>query len=77
MGFQQTLREPVRIGVLLAGGESRRMGRDKRGLRLGGETLLQRNLAFLGGVFPVVGLSMQERGPGAARAAGRRRRDHR
>ena len=45
------------IGVLLAGGESRRMGRDKRELRLGGETLLQRNLAFLSGVFPVVGLS--------------------
>ena len=43
----QTDREPVRFGVLLAGGESRRMGRDKRGLRLGGETLLQRNLAFL------------------------------
>jgi molybdopterin-guanine dinucleotide biosynthesis protein MobB len=49
----------VRIGVVLAGGESRRMGRDKRGLRLGGETLLQRNLAFLGGLFPVVGLSVR------------------
>jgi molybdopterin-guanine dinucleotide biosynthesis protein B len=56
---QQTAPEPVRIGVLLAGGESRRMGRDKRGLRLGGETLLRRNLAFLGGVFPVVGLSVR------------------
>ena len=55
----QTAPEPVRIGVLLAGGESRRMGRDKRGLRLGGETLLRRNLAFLGGVFPVVGLSVR------------------
>ena len=49
----------MRVGVLLAGGESRRMGRDKRGLRLGGETLLRRNLAFLGGVFPVVGLSVR------------------
>jgi molybdopterin-guanine dinucleotide biosynthesis protein MobB len=49
----------VRIGVLLAGGESRRMGRDKRGLRLGGETLLQRNLAFLGDLFPVLGLSVR------------------
>ena len=59
MSPQTTDRERVRIGVLLAGGESRRMGRDKRGLRLGGETLLQRNLAFLGGVFPVVGLSVR------------------
>jgi len=49
----------VRIGVLLAGGESRRMGRDKRELRLGGETLLRRNLAFLAGLFPVVGLSVR------------------
>ncbi len=55
----QTDREPVRIGVLLAGGESRRMGRDKRELRLDGETLLQRNLTFLGGMFPVVGLSVR------------------
>ncbi len=49
----------MRIGVLLAGGESRRMGRDKRGLRLDGETLLQRNLAFLGDHFPVLGLSVR------------------
>ena len=59
MDPQTTDPERVRIGVLLAGGESRRMGRDKRELRLGGETLLQRNLAFLGGVFPVVGLSVR------------------
>ena len=65
--------DTVRVGVLLAGGESRRMGRDKRGLRLGGDTLLQRNLAFLGGIFPVVGLSVRERRPGAAGPAGRRR----
>jgi molybdopterin-guanine dinucleotide biosynthesis protein MobB len=55
----QTDRDLVRIGVLLAGGESRRMGRDKRGLRLGGETLLQRNLGFLRSVFPVIGLSVR------------------
>ena len=59
MSPQTTDRVPVRIGVLLAGGESRRMGRDKRGLRLGGETLLQRNLAFLGDLFPVLGLSVR------------------
>ena len=49
----------MRAGVLLAGGESRRMGLDKRGLRLGGDTLLRRNLAFLGDIFPVVGLSVR------------------
>ena len=59
MGPHTTDPERVRIGVLLAGGESRRMGRDKRELRLGGETLLRRNLAFLGDVFPVVGLSVR------------------
>ncbi len=35
------------------------MGRDKRGLRLGGETLLRRNLDFLSSVFPIVGLSVR------------------
>ena len=59
MDPRPTTPAPVRVGVLLAGGESRRMGRDKRGLRLGGETLLGRNLAFLGRLFPVVGLSVR------------------
>jgi molybdopterin-guanine dinucleotide biosynthesis protein MobB len=56
----------VRVGVLLAGGESRRMGRDKRGLRLDGETLLRRNLAFLAGVFPVLALSVRSAGQAPA-----------
>ena len=51
--------DPVRVGVVLAGGESRRMGRDKRRLRLGGETLLERNVAFLRTLFPVVGVSVR------------------
>lgn len=58
--------DEVRVGVLLAGGESRRMGRDKRGLRLGGETLLRRNLGFLSSVFPVVALSVRNIGQAPA-----------
>jgi molybdopterin-guanine dinucleotide biosynthesis protein MobB len=36
------------------------MGRDKRELRLDGETLLRRNLGFLAASFPVVGLSVRD-----------------
>jgi molybdopterin-guanine dinucleotide biosynthesis protein MobB len=35
------------------------MGRDKRTQRLGGETLLQRNVSFIRDVFPVVGVSVR------------------
>lgn len=52
---------PVRTGVLLAGGNSRRAGVDKRYLVLGGQTLLRRNLEFLRGLFPTVAVSV---GPG-------------
>ena len=41
-------------GVLLAGGKSRRMGKDKRNLVLGGETLLNRALNVLVEIFPEV-----------------------
>jgi molybdopterin-guanine dinucleotide biosynthesis protein MobB len=44
----------VGVGVLLAGGSSRRAGVDKRFLVLEGRTLLVRNLTFLQGLFPVV-----------------------
>ena len=48
----------VTIGVLLAGGSSRRAGVDKRFLVLEGQTLLQRNLAFLHSLFPTVAVSL-------------------
>jgi molybdopterin-guanine dinucleotide biosynthesis protein A len=41
-------------GVLVAGGQSRRMGRDKRFLELGGQTLLLRALSVLQSLFPEV-----------------------
>ncbi|MCX6364558.1 MAG: molybdopterin-guanine dinucleotide biosynthesis protein B [Actinobacteria bacterium] len=50
----------VAVGVVLAGGEARRMGRDKRLLRLAGATLLERNLAFLREIFPTVALSVRD-----------------
>ena len=56
-------RLPVRTGVLLAGGSSRRAGVDKRYLVLGGRTLLRRNLEFLRALFPTVVVSV---GPGQA-----------
>ena len=54
---------PVAVGVLLAGGEARRMGFDKRTQRLGGVTLLERNAAVLREVFPRLAISLR---PGAA-----------
>ena len=44
--------------VILAGGQSRRMGRDKLRLTLGGETLLERALRRWGEVFPRVLVSV-------------------
>ena len=44
--------------VILAGGQSRRMGRDKLYLTLGGETLLERALRRYGEAFPRVLVSV-------------------
>ena len=38
-------------GVLIAGGKSRRMGRDKRFLKVGGESVFNRTLTLLMGTF--------------------------
>ncbi|MDE3017405.1 MAG: molybdenum cofactor guanylyltransferase [Nitrospirota bacterium] len=47
-------------GLLLAGGKSRRMGRDKRFLELGGRTLLERSLSVLDSLFAEVIVSVAE-----------------
>jgi molybdopterin-guanine dinucleotide biosynthesis protein B/molybdopterin-guanine dinucleotide biosynthesis protein len=49
----------VLAAVLLAGGASQRAGVDKRYLVLEGQTLLQRNLTFLHGLFPTVAVSLR------------------
>lgn len=46
-------------GLILAGGESRRMGRDKASLEFGGQTLLQRAIDLLQSVFPQVLVSVR------------------
>lgn len=69
------------IGIVLAGGESRRMGRDKAGLELGGETLAAGAARRLAAVCPEVavadrggrlvpGLPSLLDGPGRGPAAG-------
>ena len=47
----------MHVGVLLAGGSSKRMGRDKRLLTLGGRTLLRRGCEFLQASFATVAVS--------------------
>ena len=58
-------------GVLLAGGKSRRMGRDKRFLELDGLTLLERTLSVLESLFAEVIVVVAEP---AAQLAGLRHR---
>lgn len=48
-------------GLILAGGDSRRMGRDKTRLEIDGQTLLQRAIDVLQGVFPQVLVSVRQR----------------
>lgn len=54
------MRIPGMTGVLLAGGKSQRMGRDKRFLELDGRTLLDRSLSALETVFSDVLLVVAE-----------------
>ena len=46
-------------GLVLAGGHSRRMGRDKTVLEFNGQTLLQRTVALLQTLFPSVLVSVR------------------
>ena len=48
-------------GLVLAGGESRRMGRDKTVLEFGGRSLLQSAVDRLREVFPQVWVSVRQR----------------
>ncbi len=69
------------VGVVLAGGRSRRMGRDKALLDLGGETLAARAVRLVAGACPEVAIAAAGRelvpgiapladGPGQGPAAG-------
>jgi molybdenum cofactor guanylyltransferase len=49
--------------IILAGGDSQRMGRDKANLLLGGQTLLQRVIATMQQVFPEVIISVRQPRP--------------
>ncbi|MDR1227931.1 MAG: molybdenum cofactor guanylyltransferase [Azoarcus sp.] len=46
--------------LILAGGDSRRMGRDKTALQLGGQSLLQRTIELMRALFPAVLLSVRQ-----------------
>jgi molybdopterin-guanine dinucleotide biosynthesis protein A len=50
MLFHMSRSEHSRIGCVLVGGKSSRMGRDKAFVEFGGQTLLDRALAVVGGV---------------------------
>ncbi len=52
----------IYTGIVLAGGESERMGRDKRRLTVGGQTLLARTLARLCPLVDEVLVVVRERG---------------
>src|SRR6185295_15703275 len=54
---------PGMTGVVLAGGKSRRMGRDKRFLDLGGMSLIERVCAVVEPLFPEFILSVMESTP--------------
>jgi molybdenum cofactor guanylyltransferase len=57
-------------GVLLAGGKSRRMGEDKRFIRVGQETLFDRSLTVLREVFEAVCVVIAQDSPTSGRASG-------
>jgi molybdopterin-guanine dinucleotide biosynthesis protein A len=56
------------VGIVLAGGASSRLGRDKAGIRLGEETLLSRTVGLLRGITPEVAVSGRDPMPFGADA---------
>jgi molybdenum cofactor guanylyltransferase len=50
-------------GILLAGGKGRRMGEDKRFLRIGEQTLFERSLAALRSIFQTVSVVIAQDSP--------------
>lgn len=52
------------VAVVLAGGRSLRLGRDKRRERIDGEMLLSRSVRLMGGIFPRVVVSANDRPEG-------------
>ena len=54
---------PDCTAIILAGGDSRRMGSDKAELLLGGQTLLQRVIATMQQLFPAVIVSVRQLRP--------------
>ena len=54
---------PDCTAIILAGGDSQRMGSDKANLLLGGQTLLQRVIATMQQVFPRVIVSVRQQRP--------------
>lgn len=59
--MQENGKQPPAVlrGLVLAGGRSERMGRDKAGIRIGDDTLLERTVALLDGCVTNVSVSVR------------------
>lgn len=57
--MQRAGKQPLLRGLVLAGGRSQRMGRDKAGIRIDGTTLLERTVALLDGLVASTSVSVR------------------